>query len=78
MSVAGIASRVARLERSAENGDTCPQHDLVIVVRSGEDKATTGSQEPEPRACQRCGRPASEFWIGLTIVPDRCREEPDG
>jgi hypothetical protein len=73
MSAAGIATRLARLERSIGSGGTCPQHDIAIGVRQVEDGVTTITREPASRACHRCGQPSSAFWIQLMIVPNRRR-----
>ena len=34
MSINGIATRVARLERATGRADECPDHDVAIVVRT--------------------------------------------
>ena len=75
MSITGIATRVARLERSAGGDGPCPRHDIAIGSRQAAGEVMTVTHGPVRYPCRWCGRPASELWIELTIVPDRRREE---
>jgi hypothetical protein len=76
MNTTGIAARVARLERSTGGDGPCPRHDIAIGARRVENGVMTVTSEPVQHSCRRCGQPASDFWIELTVVPDRQREEP--
>ena len=70
----GLAGRVTRLERSAGR-DRCPAHDPAIGVRRVEDGVMTVTRVPARHPCRRCGRPASEFWLEVMIIPSRRRED---
>ena len=75
MITTAIAARVARLERLTGGGGTCPWHDVAIGVRYIEAGVMTITSEPGQRPCRRCGQPATAFWVDLTVVPNRQREE---